>query len=160
MAVPVLLPQSPQSCSATSAPLAAPDRAGMPGANDRGGLQLCYGKQLCPLFPPHAKVHEWSSSIVKETCETAGDLAGVLARSKMVLKGDRVFSMAALPVCCSHHCARVFLCWHSARNTSVYQYPTAQRITWVASFQCSHPGYWGGCDVCEGNLFCTAFGIF
>lgn len=98
MAVPVLLPQSPQSCSATSAPLAAPDRAGVPGANDRGGLQLCYGKQLCPLFPPHAKVHEWSSSIVKETCETAGDLAGVLARSKMVL---RVTGFSAWQLCLS-----------------------------------------------------------
>lgn len=90
MAVPVLLPQSPQSCSATSAAPAAPDRAGVPGAHDGGGLQLCYGKQLCPLFPPHAEVHEWSSSIVKETCGTAGDLARVLAESKMVLKGDRV----------------------------------------------------------------------
>lgn len=104
MAVPVLLPQSPQSCSATSAPAAAPDRAGVPGANDRGGLQLCYGKQLCPLFPPHAKIHEWSSSIVKETCETAGDFAGVLAGSKMVLKGDRVqrgsfTCLLLLPLC-------------------------------------------------------------
>lgn len=126
MAVPILLPQSPQSCSATSAPPAAPDRAGVPGANDRGGLQLCYGKQLCPLFPPHAKIHERSSSIVKETCETAGDFAGVLAGRKMVLKGDRV---AALPVCCCHHCARTFLCRHSARSASVCQYQTAQRIT-------------------------------
>lgn len=83
MAVPVLLPQSPESCSAAPAPAAAPDRAGVPGAHDRGGLQLCYGKQLCPLFPPHAEVHEWSSSVVKETCETVGD-TGVLAGSKMV----------------------------------------------------------------------------
>lgn len=106
MAVPVLLPQSPQSCSATSAPPAAPDRAGVPGANDRGGLQLCYGKQLCPLFPPHAKIHEWSSSVVKETSETAGDFAGVLAGSKMVLKGDGVqrgsFTCLLLPPLCPY----------------------------------------------------------
>lgn len=130
MAMPVLLPQSPQSCSATSAPPAAADRAGVPGANDRGGLQLCYGKQLCPLFPPHAKIHEWSSSIVKETWETAGDLAGVLAGSKMVLKGDRVQrGRQGVPACCCHHCAHGFLCWHSAGNASVYQYQTAQRIS-------------------------------
>lgn len=92
MAVPIFLPQSPQSCSATSAPPAAPDRAGLPGAHDRGGLQLCHGKQLCPLFPPHAEIHEWSSSIVKETCGPVGQretFVGVLTESKMVLKGDR-----------------------------------------------------------------------
>ena len=87
MAAPVLLPQSPQSCSAASAPLAAPDRAGLPGANDRGGLQLYYGQQLCPLFSPHAKIHEWSTSIMKETRETVGDLAGVLAGRQDDFKG-------------------------------------------------------------------------
>lgn len=87
MPAPVLLPQSPQSCSATSAPLAAPDRAGLPGANDQGGLQLYYGQQLCPLFPPHAKIREWSTSVMKETRETAGDLAGVLAERQDGFKG-------------------------------------------------------------------------
>lgn len=82
MAAPILLPQSPQSCSGTSAPLAAPDRAGLPGADDRGGLQLYYGQQFCPLFPPHAKIHEWSTSIMKETCETAGDLASMLTEKR------------------------------------------------------------------------------
>lgn len=128
MAVPVLLPQSPQSCSAASAAPAAPDRAGVPGAHDRGGLQLCYGKQLCPLFPPHVEIHEWSSSIVKETCGTAGDLAGVLAGSEMALKGDRVqhgsFACLLLPLLCPHLSLLA-----RARSASVYQYQSAQRIT-------------------------------
>lgn len=87
MAAPILLPESPPSCAAASAALAAPDRAGLPGAHDRGGLQLYYGKQFCSLFPPHAEIHEWSTSVVKETCQAASDLAGVLAGRQDGVKG-------------------------------------------------------------------------
>lgn len=57
---PVLYPEGPEGSSAPPAPPPALDWLSLPGAHDRGGLQLPPCQQLCPLLPPHAALHQWT----------------------------------------------------------------------------------------------------
>lgn len=59
---PVLPASRPQGCAPRSAAPPAPHRPGLPGAHDRGGLQLSPRQQLRPLLSPHAALHQRTSA--------------------------------------------------------------------------------------------------
>lgn len=56
----------PQGCSPPSAAPAVPYRTRLPRTHVRGRLQLCPLQQLRPIIPPHAQIHQWSSSTLKQ----------------------------------------------------------------------------------------------
>lgn len=64
---PVLPAPGPQGRTPRPSAAPAPHRPGLPGAHDRGGLQLPPRQQLCPLLPSHAALHQRASANMKSS---------------------------------------------------------------------------------------------